>query len=282
MPPSASSLAVHPTAVVDPRAELADGVTVGPYAVIGPHVTVGARTVVGDHVLLDGWTTIGEDCRLFHGAVVGTPPQDLKFRDGMRSRVVLGDRTVVREFASVNRATGEDEATAVGSDVYLMMYAHVAHNCVLGDHVILANGVELAGCVTLEEWASVGGVSAIHQFARIGRHAFVGGMSRVVQDVPPYLRAAGNPLVVAGINAVGLERRGLPAETVRAIKHAYRTLYRSGLNTAQALARLRAECAGEPAVEEMVRFVEASTRGITRGRASSAVDGAARNGGGAA
>lgn len=254
---------IHPTAVVDPRAELAAGVSVGAYAVIGPHVSIGAGTTIGPHAFLDGWTRIGEKCQVHHSAVIGTPPQDLKFRE-VRSHAVIGDRVIIREFASVNRATGEDEVTRIGNDVYVMMYAHVAHNCSIGDHVILANCVELAGHVTIEDWASVGGVTPIHQFVRVGRHSFIGGMSRVAQDVPPYVRAAGNPLGVSGINRVGLERRGFSADDIRRIKLVYRLLYRSNLNVTQALERIERELPGVAEAEEMVRFVRQSSRGITK------------------
>lgn len=264
MPDAATpAVEIHPTAVVDPAAELAAGVRVGAYAVIGPHVRIGAGTSVGPHVFLDGWTQIGERCQIHHGAVIGTPPQDLKFRE-VRSHVSIGDRTVIREFASVNRATGEDEVTRIGSDVYVMMYAHVAHNCIIGDHVILANVVELAGHVTIEDWASVGGVTPIHQFVRVGRHSFIGGMSRVAQDVPPYVRAAGNPLTISGINRVGLERRGFTQDDIRRIKQIYRLLYRSNLNVTQALDRIERDLSGVAEAEEMVRFVRESSRGITK------------------
>jgi UDP-N-acetylglucosamine acyltransferase len=259
----AATVDVHPTAVVDPRAELGEGVVVGPYSVIGPHVVIGNNTRIGAHVVLDGWSIIGTSCEIHHSCVIGTPPQDLKFRD-VRSYVRIGDRTVIRELASVNRATGEDEATTIGQDAYLMMYTHVAHNCTIGDHVILANVVEMAGHVTIEDWASVGGITPIHQFVRIGRHSFVGGASRVAQDVPPYIRVAGNPLAVSGLNLVGLERRGFTPDAIRALKRAYRLLYRENLNVSQALERMEQEFPDVPEIAVLVRFIRESTRGITK------------------
>ncbi len=261
----ATSVDIHATAVVDPRAELAVGVSVGPYAVVGPHVTVGPRTSIGAHVVLDGATEIGADCVIHPHAVIGTPPQDLKYR-GARSAVRIGDRTIVREMASINRATGEGESTTVGSDVYVMIYAHVAHNCRVGDHVILANAVQMAGHVTIEDWAAIGGSTAVHQFVRIGAHSFVGGASRVVQDIVPFVRATGNPLRVAGLNSVGLERRGFSPEAIATLKRAYRTLFRDGLNVSQAMEKLRAEAVDSVEVAALVSFIDASDRGISTAR----------------
>jgi UDP-N-acetylglucosamine acyltransferase len=262
----ATSVDIHATAVVDPRAELAVGVSVGPYAVIGPHVIVGPRTTVGAQVILDGAIEIGADCVIHPSAVIGTPPQDLKYR-GARSSVCIGDRTVIREMASINRATGDGEATVIGSDAYVMIYAHVAHNCRVGDHVILANAVQMAGHVTIDEWAAIGGSTAVHQFVRIGAHSFIGGASRVVQDVVPFVRATGNPLRVAGLNSIGLERRGFSAEAIATLKRAYRTLFRDGLNVTQALEKLRAEAETSSEVAALVAFVERSDRGISTARA---------------
>lgn len=261
----ATSVDVHATAAVDPRAELAPGVRVGPYAVIGPHVSVGPRTSIGAHVVLDGHTAIGADCVIHPAAVIGTPPQDLKYL-GARSWVRIGDRTVVREMASINRATGEGEATIVGADAYVMIYAHIAHNCRVGNNVILANAVQMAGHVTVEDWAAIGGSTAVHQFVRVGTHSFVGGASRVVQDVVPYVRATGNPLRVVGLNSIGLDRRGFSPAAITALKGAYRTLFRDELNVSQALEMLRREHAPTPEIDTLLRFIDASDRGITTSR----------------
>ncbi|HVF07236.1 MAG TPA: acyl-ACP--UDP-N-acetylglucosamine O-acyltransferase, partial [Actinomycetota bacterium] len=215
---------VHPTAIVDHSAQLGEGVTVGPWAIVGPRVRVGDGTEVGPRVLIEKDTVVGKDCRLANGAVLGTDPQDLKYK-GERSTLEVGDRTVVREFATLNRGTAASGRTIVGTDCLLMAYTHVAHDCEIGNHVVLANSVNMAGHVIIEDWVIVGGLTPIHQFVRIGAHAFVGGGSRVPQDIPPYCRAAGNPPRLYGLNAVGLERRGLSEDVRRALKQAYRILF---------------------------------------------------------
>lgn len=257
------SSTLHPTAVVDARAVLDLGVEIGPYAVIGPHVTLGAGTTVGAHAVIDGHTTLGRDCRVFPSAMVGQPPQDLKFR-GERTFLRIGDRTVVREFATLNLATMPEEATVVGSDCLLMAYTHVAHNCVIGDHVILANAVNLAGHVTIEDHAIIGGVTPVHQFVRIGCHSFVGGGSRIPQDVAPYTLVAGNPARLAGLNRIGLERRGFSPATLSALKQAFRIMFRSRLTVERALARARAELPELPEVTHFLDFFSHSRRGVSR------------------
>ena len=251
------------TAVVDRRAELDSEVEVGPYAVIGPNVRIGSGTRIGAHAVLDGYTVIGRDCRVFPHAVVGMEPQDLKFR-GERTWLRVGDRTVIREFATLNSATARDEATVVGSDCLLMAYSHVAHNCRLGDHVILANSANLAGHVQLDDYAIVGGVTPIHQFVHIGTHSFIGGGSRIPQDVAPYTRVAGNPAKCYGLNLVGLVRRGFSETTLDALKRAYRLLFRSGLTVREAVARVRSEVPALPEVQILVEFMLSSERGVTR------------------
>jgi UDP-N-acetylglucosamine acyltransferase len=255
--------AIHPAAFVDEGARLAPGVTVGPGAVIGPHVRIGEGTSVGSHALVTGWTKVGRECIIHHGAVLGSPPQDLKY-GGEPSYLEVGDRTVVREFVTANLATEPEATTRIGSDCLLMAYSHVAHNCVVGDRVILANAVQMAGYVTIEDWAIVGGGTVIHQFARIGRHAMVGGGSRIAQDVAPYVKLAGNPPRLAGVNAVGLQRRGFTAETCEALDRAYRLLFRKGFTVPDAVARMREEIPGVPEVEILARFAETSARGLTR------------------
>jgi UDP-N-acetylglucosamine acyltransferase len=255
--------ALHPTAVVDSRAELDLGVEVGPYAIIGPHVTLGAGTTVGAHAVIDGHTTLGRDCRVFPHAVIGQAPQDLKFR-GERTYLRIGDRTVIREFATLNLATQPEEATVVGSDCLLMSYTHVAHNCVLGNHVILANVATLAGHVTIEDYAIVGGVTPVHQFVRIGCHSMIGGGSRIPQDVAPYTLVAGNPARLGGLNKVGLERRGFSADTIAALRQAFRIMFRSGLPVPDALARAREELPEIPEVAHFLDFFSDARRGVSR------------------
>lgn len=257
------SARVHPGAFVDPAARLGDGVEVGPGAVIGPDVVIGDGTRVGSHALVTGWTRIGRGCRLHHGAVLGSPPQDLKY-PGERSYLEVGDRTEIREYATLNLATEPGATTRVGRHCLLMAYSHVAHNCHLGDHIILANIVQLAGYVTVEDWAIVGGGSLIHQFVRIGCHAMIGGMSRITQDVTPYVKTAGSPPRLIGINSVGLERRGVPAEVRSALDRSYRVLFRDGRGAAEAVTAMRQEFGRIDEVEHLARFVETSVRGITR------------------
>jgi UDP-N-acetylglucosamine acyltransferase len=259
-----SGTEIHPTAIVDSGAELGPGVQVGPWAMIGPGVVIGEETVVGPGVLIERDTTVGRECRFHKGAVVGTDPQDLKY-GGEETRLEVGDRTVIREYATLNRGTSASGVTSVGSDCLLMAYSHVAHDCRVGDHVVLSNAVNMAGHVEIEDWAIVGGLTPIHQFVRIGTHAFVGGQSRVSQDVPPYCRAAGIPGKLYGLNSVGLERRGFPSETRAALKQAYRLLFQSKLNVSQGLARARAEVEPLPEVERFLTFVEGSERGILSG-----------------
>lgn len=254
---------IDATAVVNGRAELDGTVEVGPYAIIGPDVRIGPGTTIGAHAYLDGHTVIGRDCRIFPHAVVGTPPQDLKYT-GARSWLRIGDRTVVREFATLNPATGDDESTAVGSDCLLMAYSHVAHNCRLGDRVILANSVNLAGHVTVEDWAIIGGVTPVHQFVRIGAHAMVGGGSRIPQDVAPFMLVSGNPPETHGLNQIGLERRGFTPEAIAALKQAFRLLFRKNLTVVEAAARIEAEVPSFPEVRKLVDFFRTSERGVTR------------------
>jgi UDP-N-acetylglucosamine acyltransferase len=254
---------IHPTAVVHPWARIGVGVKIGPYSVIGSGVRLGDGCEVGPNVLIDGVTTIGRNNRIFHGASVGTEPQDLKYKGG-RTRLVIGDDNVIREFVTINTATDDSDETVIGSDCLLMTYAHVAHNCVLGDHVILANSVNLAGHVLVDDYAIIGGVTPVHQFVRIGKHAFIGGGSRVEKDVPPFLKIAGSPPSVYGINSVGLARRGFSEERRAEIKKMFKLLYRSGLNVSQVTEKLEGDEFNGPDVNEMLEFVRSSVRGIQK------------------
>jgi UDP-N-acetylglucosamine acyltransferase len=224
---------------------------------------VGDRTWVGSHTLLTGSTTIGHDCRIHHGAVLGSPPQDLKY-SGEPSGLEVGDHTEIREYVTANVATTSRATTRIGSHCLLMAYAHVAHDCQIGDHVIIANAVQMAGYVTLEDWAIVGGATVIHQFVRIGQHSMVGGGSRIVQDVAPFIRVGGSPPRLAGINLVGLERRAFPRETCDALEQAYRILFREQRTVADAVARMRELHGAVSEVEHLARFAETSMRGLTR------------------
>jgi UDP-N-acetylglucosamine acyltransferase len=253
---------IHATALVDASAELGRGVVIGPYSIVGPRVSIGDGSTIGPHVLIERDTTLGQDCRISQGAVLGTDPQDLKFK-GETTTLEVGDRTVIREYATLNRGTAATGRTLVGSDCLLMAYTHVAHDCELGNHVILSNAVNMAGHVVIEDWVTVGGLTAIHQFVRMGAHAFVGGASRIAQDVPPYVRVAGSPAKLYGLNSVGLDRRGFSEEVRRALKTSYRLLFQSNLNVSQGLARAEAEVEPLPEVLHLLSFIRESERGVT-------------------
>ncbi|NIR43023.1 MAG: acyl-ACP--UDP-N-acetylglucosamine O-acyltransferase [Gemmatimonadetes bacterium] len=253
---------IHPTAIVDEGAKLGNGVEVGAYAIIGPNVKVGDHTIVAPHAYIEKDTRVGSRCFIAKGAVLGTDPQDLKF-EGEDTLLVVGDDTTIREFATLNRGTRAAGRTTVGSGCLIMAYAHVAHDCAIGDQVVIANAVQMGGHVTIENCATVGGLVAIHQFVRIGAYSFIGGASRVPKDVPPYVRAAGNPLALYGLNTVGLERRGFSDEARRELKRAYRLLFGSDLNISQAMAELRSKDSLLPEVERLLDFIDASERGVS-------------------
>lgn len=258
------SVRIHPTAVVDPEARIDDGVVIGPYAIVGGGVQIGADTEVGPHVVLDGLTTIGARCRFVGQSSIGTPPQDLKYA-GEPTRLEIGDDNIVREFVTMNRATEKGGGvTRIGSHGMFMAYAHVAHDCTVGDHVVMANAATLAGHVTVEDHAIVGGLVAIHQFVRIGESAILGGGAMVTLDVAPYCMAAGDRAALHGLNVVGLKRRGFGAATLAALRSAYRTMFRSGLRVQDALEAIRAESGDDPCVAHFAEFIERSQRGICR------------------
>ncbi len=255
---------VHPTALVEPGAELAAGVQVGAYAIVGSQVRVGFRTCVGSHTILEGRTEIGADCRIGSHVIIGAPPQDVKYH-GEPTRLVIGDRTLVREFATIHRAsTGGSGVTSIGPESFIMAYAHVAHDCQLGERVIMANQASLAGHVEIGRCAVIGGMSGVHQFVRIGEYAFLGACSAVLQDIPPFVKAQGNRAKPFGLNVVGLRRHGASAEAIQALKQAYRIVFLSGLNTSQALAQLEQELSGTPEVRRFVDFIKQSQRGISK------------------
>lgn len=253
---------VHPTAIVDDDAELGEGVTVGPYATVGPRVRIGDGTRLDPGVLIEKDTAVGSDCRLHKGAVLGTDPQDLKY-EGERTRLVVGDRTVIREYATLNRGTDWSGETVVGSDCLLMAYSHVAHDCRIGEHVILSNAVNMAGHVVIEDWAIIGGLVPIHQFVRVGTHAFVGGATRLAQDAPPYCRVAGSPAKLYGLNTVGLERRDFPDRTRKLLKKAYRTIFQSDHTISRGLDEVETSLDEVPEVGRLVEFIRSSERGVT-------------------
>lgn len=253
---------IHPTAIVEPGAELAAGVAVGPYSIIGPCVAIGPDSEIGGHVVLEGRVAVGARCRIGHGALIGGAPQDLKFREGLPVGVRIGDDTVIREYVTVHRATHEGRDTRIGSRCLVMVSSHVAHDCVVGDEVIIINYAGLTGHVTVEDRATIGGLTGIHPFTRIGMYAYVGGCAKVTQDVPPFVIADGVPATARGVNVIGMRRGGVDGEARRQVRAAFRLLYRAGLAPAAAAARVRAELGGHPLVAQLVDFIEDSKRGI--------------------
>ena len=254
---------IHKTAIIDSRAEVAPDARIGPYVVIEGPSRIGAGVELGAHVVVGQFTDIHENCRIFPNAVVGMVPQDLKFA-GEETTLEIGAGTTIREFVTVNRGTRASGATKIGRNCLLMAYAHVAHDCYVDNGVVMANAATLAGHIEIGDFATVGGLSAIHQFARIGRYAFIGGMSRISQDIIPYALVAGEPAKVVGVNLVGLTRRGFGDDVKQALRRAYHILYREDLNTAQALVKLAEELGGVAEVREIIDFVGRSERGILK------------------
>jgi UDP-N-acetylglucosamine acyltransferase len=254
---------IHPTAVVSPETRIGHNVTIGPHSVIGPDVDIGPNCTIGSSVFIDGHTSIGRNCQIYHGVAIGGEPQDVKFK-GETSFIEIGNDNVIREYVTIHRATGEGRITRVGSGNMLMAYVHVAHNCHLHDGLTIANAVNMGGHVEIEDCATIGGLTPIHQFVRIGKYSFVGGGSRLPQDVPPFIKVAGNPVEVAGINAIGLKRHGFRDEDLLNLKKAYRLLYRAGLNVSQALERIASDCHLTRDIEDLMAFIRRSERGIVR------------------
>jgi len=255
---------IHPTAIISSDAQIEENVTIGPYAIIGPEVRIGKHTTIGPHVVIERLTEIGDSCKIDQFASIGGDPQDLKYR-GEKTKVIIGNHNTIREFATINRSTISDiGVTIIGDYNLLMAYSHVAHNCKLGNHVILANSANLAGHIHVEDYAIVGGLTGVHQFTRIGAHCIIGGASAVNKDVPPYTMASGNHAKLYGLNQIGLRRRGFSEETIAALKHAYRIMFRMSLLRKEAVARVLSEVPDYPEVRRFVEFIDGSTRGTCR------------------
>lgn len=257
---------IHPTAIVEPGAQLDEGVTVGPYAVIGPQVRIGAGTVIGPHTVIEGRTTIGRDNRIFQFASIGAISQDMSYA-GEPAGLEIGDRNTIREFCTLNLGTAkEDGITRVGSDNWIMAYVHIAHDCRVGNHVVMANSATLAGHVHLGDWAFIGGLSGVHQFVHIGAHAMIGFQGHVAQDVAPFMTADGNPLAIRAVNLTGLKRRNFSAERITAIRQMHKLIFRSGLPLEQAMAELESlrGPATEGDVQLMLDFLAGAKRGLVR------------------
>jgi len=255
---------IHPTAIVDPKAELDASVTVGPYTLVGPDVKVGAGTTIAGHVVIEGHTTIGRDNRIFQFASIGAANQDKKYQ-GEPTRLVIGDRNTIREFGTFNRGTVQDAGvTRLGNNNWIMAYVHLAHDCDVGNGTIFANNAQLAGHVRVDDYAILGGYTGVHQFCKIGAHSFAGVSSVVLKDVPPYMTVSGNPARPYGINAEGLKRRGFDAAALAGLKRAYKTLYRSGLTLEEAKRDLEQQVGECPPVRLLLDFLGGSSRGIVR------------------
>ena len=255
---------IHPTAVVSPRAKIAEGVKIGPYSIIGEKVTVGRDTAIDSHVVIDGDTVIGEKNRIYPFVSLGLPPQDVNYR-GEDTRVIIGDKNVIREFVTVNRATTkQDRVTIVGNRNYLMAYAHIAHDCILGNSIIVSNAATLGGHIEIGDYAIIGGLVAIHQFVRIGTYAFIGGKSAIVKDVPPFMMASGDRAKLYGLNQTGLKRQGFSKEKINGLKRAYKIIWRDHRLFDEALEGVRREIPPFKELEILLEFLINSKRGVVR------------------
>lgn len=254
---------IGPWTYIGPEVEIESGTKIGPRCTIDGCIKIGPNNRFHENVSIHGWTTIGEGNEIYPFAVIGTEPQDLKFK-GDRSYVKIGDNNKIREFATIHRSTGPDEITEVGNNNLIMAYVHIAHNCIVGNHCILANVVTLAGHVIVDDYAILGGLTAVHQFVRIGKHSITGGESKVTKDVPPYLKCDGHPMKPYGLNSVGLRRRGFTNDEILEFKRAYRIIFRSNLPTRQALERVETELNGLPMIKDLVDFTRSSERGICK------------------
>ncbi|MDD5570412.1 MAG: acyl-ACP--UDP-N-acetylglucosamine O-acyltransferase [Bacteroidales bacterium] len=254
----------QPFSYVHPQANVADNVVIEPFVTINKNVTIGAGTWIGSNVTIMEGARIGKNCKIFPGSVISAIPQDLKFK-GEDSVAIIGDNCTIREFVTINRATKASYQTVIGNNNLIMAYVHIAHDCVLGDNCILSNATTLAGHIVVEDWAIVGGMVAIHQFVSIGTHSFISGGSLVRKDVPPYTKAAREPLSFVGINSIGLRRRGFSPEKIKEIQDIYRLLYLKGYNTSQAISIIEAELPATPERDEIIAFINNSKRGIMKG-----------------
>lgn len=255
---------IHPTAIISPEAEIGEGVEIGPYTVIGPGVSIGRGTKIGPHVVIESLTEIGEECQIMQFAAIGAPPQDLKFR-GEETKVIIGKKNTIREFVTIHRSTKADiGVTIIGDNNLIMAYCHIAHNCKLGNNIVMSNAVNLAGHIEVEDYATIGGLTGIHQFTKIGAHSMIGGCSAVTKDVPPYCLASGNHAQLYGLNLVGLKRKNFAPQVIQALKTAYRIVFRSSLTLEEAINRVKSEVPNLPEINHFLFFLENSKRGICR------------------
>jgi len=255
---------IHPTAIIAPDAELEEGVEIGPYSIIRADVKIGKNTIIGPHTVIDNYTHIGEGCNIFHFCSIGAPPQDLKF-GGEKTRVVIGNFNTIREYVSIHRGTSADIGkTIVGDNNLIMAYVHVAHNCILGNNIIISNSTGMAGHVHVEDHATIAPLCGVHQFCRIGAHCMIGGLSAVVKDIPPYTLAQGNHAKLFGLNVIGLKRRNFSEKSIKAITEAYRIVFRSSLLLNAAIKKVETEVEDLPEVRNFIKFIKESERGVCR------------------
>jgi len=254
---------IHPTAIIHKSAQLADDIEVGPYTIINDNVSIGSGTKIGASCLIDSFATIGKDNLIFTGAIIGSVPQDLKF-DGCRSFLHVGDKNIIREYVTMNRSTNKDKATKVGSNNLFMAYSHVAHDCVVGDNVVVANCGALAGHAIIEDNVVIGGLGGVHQFVRIGKFTIIGGCSKAVQDIPPYCMADGHRAEVKSVNVIALRRNKFKPNTVKTIKKSIKLLFFSNLSTKTAVEKIKKEFPALKEVKELISFIEKSKRGISK------------------
>ena len=256
---------IHPTALVDKKARLADDIEVGPYTIIGPDVEIQSSTSIGAYVVIEGYTTIGKNCRIFTGSCVGSPPQDLKYKKGTKSFLKIGNNNIIREYVTLNPGTEEEGLTSLGNDNLLMAYSHVAHDCKVGNECVIANAGTLAGHVTLEDKVVIGGLTAIHQFVRVGKLSIIGGCSKVVQEIPPFSTCDGHPARIYGLNLIGLRRSKMSKDAQVALKNAFKTLFYSGLSFKNAVEKVSLDVKGFKEVDYLLDFIKTSKRGMCRG-----------------
>lgn len=254
---------IDKTAIVNSKAKLGKNVKIGPFTTIGENVTIGDGTEIGPNCHITGWTEIGKNCDIFHGVVIGTPPQDVKFK-GKRSFCIIGDGNIIREYVTIHRGSDPDSKTVIGSNNFLMAYSHIGHNCKIGNGVILANASNLSGYVEVEDYAFISGLVPVHQFVKIGCYCIIGGGFRVPKDIVPYSLAGGYPIRIYGLNTVGLKRHKFKSETRRILKEAYKIIFFSNLNTRQAIVRVQTDLPQIEEVKHLIRFIENSTRGIVK------------------
>ncbi|MEI7591406.1 MAG: acyl-ACP--UDP-N-acetylglucosamine O-acyltransferase [Deltaproteobacteria bacterium] len=257
-------MSIHPTAIVSSDAEIASNASIGAYCVIGPSVTIGENSIISNHVVIESHTDIGENCCIYQFTSIGGKPQDLKY-EGEETRLIIGNNNTIREFVTINRATIADIGmTFIGNDNLIMAYCHIAHNCKLGNNIVMSNAASLAGHIHVDDYAIIGGLSGVHQFTKIGAYSFIGGASAVVKDVPPFVLVSGNTAKPYGLNLVGLQRRGFSEETIEALKVAYRLVYRSSLRVEVAINAINQEIPNCPEVKLFIDFIKNSDRGICR------------------